>query len=450
MRTRYDVYDQTQLGLKAVYKRLVCALVASVLLFSVKAMEPPVLGGRVRGQAWFSLKEPRMSALYGEWGLALSGKTGQVFYKTDLRIRDGLCYDKRQTDLELKEAFVGYRTDWLETSLGKRVFGWGRVDGYNPTNNLTAFDYFRLSDNPDDQKLGAFQWLLSVRPFDGSALTLVWQPLFVPSIYRYDLFDMGNSVVFKDPIQPQPNLKEGNVSLRWNVETPTVGFSVSYFNGYDPYHGFDLVGFDLQPTVQVTYRPAYYRKQSVGADLAIPVGAFMLRAEAAYDLTKGYEEKVFVPKPDLNAVVGLETVLAGITTLVQYQATVTTNWEAALLPVLTDPTDPAAQYAYALAMARYETALFNRQIMHQEKASQHALMVSLQRGVAYETVSLGLTGLYDLTTKEYLLRPELAWFWTDALTLRLCGLWMEGPARSLYDYAGNVLGGLCVGLTVTY
>jgi len=298
--------------------------------------------------------------------------------------------------------------------------------------------------------LGVFQWLLSVRPIEASTLTLVWQPLFTPSIYRYELFDMGQGVVFTDPVKPKPSLGQGNLSLRWNVDVPAVGFSLSYFNGYDPYHGIDLTGFVLQPTLQLTYQPAYFRKQSIGADLALPIGSFIIRAEAAYDLTSNDAGREFLPKSDLNAVVGLETVLGGITTLVQYQATVTSNWEAPVMPVLTNPSDPAEQYAFAYAMARYETAKFNRKIMHQEKASQHALMLSLQRSLAFETLSLGVTGLYDLTTREYIVRPELAWSWTDALTFNVCGVWMNGPARSLYDYAGKVLAGLGVGLTVTF
>jgi len=94
--------------------------------------------------------------------------------------------------------------------------------------------------------------------------------------------------------------------------------------------------------------------------------------------------------------------------------------------------------------------LFNRRIMKQENPSQHALMLSLQRNFAYETLSMGFTAQYDLTTEEYLLRPELAWRCADALTLKGCALWMKGPDGSLYGYADKVLGGVCLGLTVTY
>lgn len=450
MRTRNKDYDSTRRCVEMAFRQFVCCLAVCMAVLPVTASERPVLGGYVRGQAWYAHQASTFNALYGECALKVSGHTGAVFYASDVRARDGLFFNERQTLLELKEAYVGYRTSWFETSLGKQIYGWGRVEGFNPTNNLTVYDYFRLSDQPDDQKLGVFQWLLSVRPIDASTLTLVWQPLFTPSIYRYELFDMGQGVTFTDPVKPKPNLGQGNLSLRWNVEVPAVGFSLSYFNGYDPYHGINLVGFDLQPTPQLTYQPAYFRKQSIGADLALPIGSVIFRAEAAYDLSSDDADRVYLPKSDLNAVVGLETVLWGVTTLAQYQATFTSNWEAPVIPVLTNPSDPVEQYAFAYAMARYETALFNRKIMHQEKASQHALMLSLQRNLAFETLSLSVTGLYDLTTREYIVRPELAWSWTDALTFKWCGVWMDGPVRSLYDYAGKVLAGLGVGLTVTF
>ncbi len=439
-------------GLQLCHWRLFLGYVIAggLAVMPVTAIDAPCVSGLVRGQAWFSPEETAFGALYGEWNLKLAGETGPVFYQTDLRVREGLFYDQHETQLELKEAYVGYRSGPFETSVGKRVFGWGRVDGYNPTNNLAVYDYFRLSDHPDDQKLGVFQWHLNYRIVEGSDLTLVWQPLFTPSVYRYELFDLGAPVILTEPRMPTYGLAQSNLAFRWNVDYPAVGFSLSYFNGYDPYHGVNLVDVALQPSVQLTYQPDYYRKQTVGADLALPLGAFILRAEAAYNFTKGYETKVFVPKPALNAVLGWETVLAGTTTLVQYQLVWTPDWKALVVPMLTDPYNPEAQYAYAMATARYETALFNQRIMKQEKASQHALMLSMQRNFAYETLSMGFTGQYDLTTEEYLLRPELAWRCADALTLKGCALWMKGPEGSLYGYAGKVLGGVCLGLTVTY
>jgi hypothetical protein len=53
------------------------------------------------------------------------------------------------------------------------------------------------------------------------------------------------NVVF-DPLElPKRKLSNGSLGARLNFELPKIGFAVSYFSGYDHFHGFDLKDFKI-------------------------------------------------------------------------------------------------------------------------------------------------------------------------------------------------------------
>jgi hypothetical protein len=56
---------------------------------------------------------------------------------------------------------------------------------------------------------------------------------------------------------------------------------------------------------------AAYRKTTLGADLALPLGNWIIRAEAACNITKNPDNEMYIPNPDLSYVAGLETNVAG-------------------------------------------------------------------------------------------------------------------------------------------
>ncbi|MDP4277345.1 MAG: hypothetical protein Q8914_06885 [Bacteroidota bacterium] len=410
----------------------------------------PVVHGYVRGVAAGLSERADLSSIFGEVAVNLSTGGQPMFFKADVRFREGWLIDDRKTEVEVKEAYAGYRSDKLDVYLGNQLVIWGRTDGFNPTDNIHSFDYFFQSPEPDDQRLGNFMLRSRFRPFGTGELELVAIPLFRPSVYRYDLFQLGEYTHFRKAQLPSASFENGSFAVRFNVELPAIGFSVSYFNGYDPFYGFSLYSFSLIPGPEIVYQPDFYRKQTIGTDVAVPLGSVVLRGEAACNLTSGYKLHRQVPNPDLTGVAGLEFGVAGATVIVQYVYTHTIDYWPLVLPVLTNPLDPLAVYDYARAQAIYEGTLFNRKIRHQQERDNYAATLTWSRSFAYDVLSVRASGYYNVTSDEFMICPEVKWKLSEALAVSARGNWMKGPEKSVFDYAGKVLGGICVALTAQF
>jgi hypothetical protein len=69
---------------------------------------------------------------------------------------------------------------------------------------------------------------------------------------------------------------------------------------------------------------------------------------------------------------------------------------------------------------------------------------------AHDVLSAELSGYYNLTSEEYLIRPTLKWNITDALSASFGASIMQGPDMSVFEKAGKVLNGAFVGLTASF
>lgn len=408
------------------------------------------LGGFVRGVVWAGSENNDYTNLFGELAIKVGYENQMAFLKTDLRLREGFFLGERKMVLELKEAYTGLKGGFAKLYLGNQIIKWGRTDGFNPTDNINPSDYFFLSPDQDDQKLGNFMIRSIVKPSDVIDLELIVLPVFKPSVYKYNLFGLGDNVTFSDYQLPATTFGNGAIAARFNYELPAIGFSFSYFNGYDPFYGYRINSFNFSAAPEIVFVPDFYRKQSFGFDFAIPVGKFIIRSESALNLTKGYENNIHIPNPDFYYVGAMEFGFAGITAIAQFIGKYTIDYKALSIPVLLNPMDDNALYQYALQMTEYEADQYNRRIMHQQKETNNSVFLSLRRSFAYEMVAITMSGLYDLTSQEYLFRSDLKWKVSDAMTLAIGGNLMNGPEKSIFSHAGKVLNGLFLGLTVNF
>jgi hypothetical protein len=94
--------------------------------------------------------------------------------------------------------------------------------------------------------------------------------------------------------------------------------------------------------------------------------------------------------------------------------------------------------------------MFNRKIFNQQKRSNHALALTIRKTFAYETITAEMTGYYNITSREYLLRPKVSWKTSDNLTLSIGGHYMAGPEESIFDYSGPVMNGIFLELKASF
>jgi hypothetical protein len=400
------------------------------------------IGGYGRGSAYGLSPSYDYNNVFAEF--AFQGKLSlkRTFLYTDLRFRYGMEFNVLGPTFELKETYVGYQSPKLDLYLGAKIITWGRCDGFNPTDNITPYNYFFLTANPDDQKLSNFLMHTRWHITPALNLELVLIPYYRPSVYRYDLFDLGDYTTFTAPTWPAKTFENGSIAGRFNADFSGVGFSASYFRGFDPYYGFTISSFTMQgltPQVQLTAKP--YQKSTFGADLSVPIGSWIIRAEGTYTHTNDYDTNMYIPNPGFYYVAGVEYSFWNIVAILQYIGHYTLDF------VSLDDLPPPQTVEQ---MVNRELTSFNRKIFYQEKEANHALSLSMSRSFLHETLSAQATGYYNFTSEEWFVRPKIAWKITDHLETSLGGFYSYGPDQSLYYYASDIFNGVFLELKATF
>jgi hypothetical protein len=408
--------------------------------------------GYARGSAYGGGGSFDYATAFGEAALQGKFSQGKAFLFADVRLREGAQFGQVGTTLQLKEAYAGYQSERLDVYLGNQIITWGRADGFNPTNCITPQDYFLLTPEPDDQTLPNFLLRARYHISPQAQLELIGIPFFQPSVYRYDLFALEGDVRFAAAALPDQDWKSGALGARLNIELPRAGFALSYFNGYDPFHGFAIQAIDLSQLLQpaIVYQPSFYRKSMAGADFALPLGNWIARGELAGSRTRGYHDQMHVPNPELAYVLGLEREIWGITAIAQYIGKQTFHFQELIPPVLEEPLTPENIFKYANAQIGYESTLINRKIFLQQEASNHAFSLALNRAFAHDALRVELASYYNLTSEEYLLRPSLKWQLSDALSATMGAQFMGGPQGFIFNYSKEVLNGVFAELKVRF
>ena len=407
--------------------------------------------GYVRGSVFGGSKDYDYSTAFGESCLRGRLFSNKTYLYAEIRVRSGVQFGDELNRIELKEAYAGYSGEQLDVLLGNQIVTWGRTDGYNPTNNLTPDDYFLLTSEPDDQKLSNLMLRIRYRLNPEIDLDVIAIPVYKPSVYRYDFFDLGEYATFAQSTLPDKSFKNGSVAARLNFELRSIGFSLSFFRGYDPFHGFHVKNIDWPGGLpEISYSATPYLKNTIGADLSVPVGSWIARGEFACNITKDYGEEMYIPHPDLHYVVGLEKNFNGFNTIIQYIGKYTMDFSELITPVLANPSNPQSQLQYANDLIYYESAAFNRKIFYQQEELNHAVSFIVSKSFAYKTWNAGISVYYNITSEEYMVRPEISWSITDALSAGAGYAYMAGPDESIFDYAGPVLNGAFLELKVSF
>ena len=78
------------------------------------------------------------------------------------------------------------------------------------------------------------------------------------------------------------------------------------------------------------------------------------------------------------------------------------------------------------------------------------LFLSLNRSFFYEQLNVELSGAYNLTTEEQMLRGKVKWSISDAVSANVGCSYMLGPDGSIYNMAGRTMNGVFLGLEVGF
>ena len=213
-----------------------------------------------------------------------------------------------QTDLELRDAYVGYRGRKIEVLLGNQNVQWGRGMGNNPTNNISPSNMMFLSGNPADSKMYTFMLNTNYQLQKGLDLQVVASAMPKTSILPLQLFALG-PLDFKEQDNYKPQFKNGTIAARLNWNNGPMGASVSYYNGVDP---FPSMRAWFNEEGGVSGQTVNCRKQTIGADFGIRIGGkprganfvptndMMIMGEVGYNIYKKDANAPWIPQDNLG------------------------------------------------------------------------------------------------------------------------------------------------------
>lgn len=313
-----------------------------------------------------------------------------------------------RTQVQLREAWLGWKLGSTAARLGWQIVNWGRTDVLNPTDNASARDYTRLVDRDADQKLGLPMLAVQQRLGADTTVQVLWQPLFRAS--RVPL-----------PAQPgaryvehRPGTSPGAAGLRIETIGETLSASLSYLRG-----PARLPNLALDPAAVTAGRLDLDHPHSevIGADAEMVFGDWVVRGESAWTRVRDSGADPLVSRESaLDTVLGIERAFGAASVFVQGEWKYIPGW-----------LDPGRVPAPLLPLAR-GNASFNDEL--------HKSRGQLGTGFALNTSDLRWSLSFDAAwapaDDDWALRPRLRWRVDDRVLLFAGGDWFRGPALGVY------------------
>jgi hypothetical protein len=242
--------------------------------------------------------------------------------------------DRARDRVFLDEAYINLYIGAFDVRLGKQIYAWGRADVFNPTDNLSSWDYSDILDI-EDEKIGVLsarvEYYLGNWTVEG-----VLVPSFAPSVlpdtnsrWFPDLPDslpnagyagqgdayLNASHTYGEAVLPDDGIGSTQYAVRVSGSVRGWDFSLSWFDGYNDLpavHRAILIDSTLTDA-EVFIRQEYHRRQVIGADFATSFGRIGVRGEAAYYLTEDWNGvDPAVDDPYLQYAIGLDYTLKNV------------------------------------------------------------------------------------------------------------------------------------------
>lgn len=359
-----------------------------------------------------------------------------------------------QTDIELRDAYVGYRGRKVEVLLGNQNVQWGRGIGNNPTNNISPSNLMFLSGNPADSKMYTFMLNADYQLQKGLDLQVVASAMPKTSVLPLQLFALG-PLQFEEQDNYKPQIKNGTIAARLNWNNGPMGASISYYNGVEP---FPSMKAWFNESGGVSAQTVNSRKQTIGADFAfriggnprganfVPTNDMMIMGEVGYNIYKKEDNAPWIPQNNLGFdLAALKMVYAPnnidvFTGVVSWYGRYTPN-----LRTLEDKDITKDPMGYLDNM----NTNFSRFFFGQQKKLDHSIMLMASQSFLRGKLAASVVFTHQLSTptdfsgnpdkKNILLSPSLNYNISKNLSLTAGYRHMWGSTAAQY---GPILGGV--------
>ena len=240
------------------------------------------------------------------------GEIGRDFGRSSLFVSFNATYNallKARTGFELREAYLDHRGDHWGLRAGRQLVIWGAADGVRITDLVSPMDMTEfLAQDYDDIRMP----VNALRFFvfnDKIKLEAVAVPTFEGYVLPVDASNPWSVLPTDSPLpvvwddkgsRPAFRLSNFEYGGRLSFTLPGIDFALA---GLYTWNKMPVLQYKPSMT-EITVSPQYYRMGFVGGDVSKPLGQFVLRGEAAYNIDKHFSytmEAADVPQRGFNS-----------------------------------------------------------------------------------------------------------------------------------------------------
>ena len=425
--------------------------------------------GFIRGGFYGDLKENTgkqfISSAFSDLGLKIeSNNRGNYKAFADLRFRYGAEFHEPVNTINIKEAFVEYTGRKWEISAGQKIIKWGRADFTNPTSKLNPQNYISRSPDREDMDMGNLLSSLKWYPSEFINFQAVVVPLYRSSVLLIDPIPLPDNVIINQLDKIVTDKEMTSYGLKTDLHFRGIDLSASWFEGYDPIPGASLRSFSIDlsnpaPVTTTTIQMTPYKTRVIGFDFESTLGIVGIRGEAAW-LTPvlSYKTHEFIPLPEVKWVTGMDFSSGTWRITGEYSGKYIFDFiPAPAEPVLASEPD-YNRLAELLsvpgfdieAYVRQQVGAFNRLYNYQLKKLYHSAAGRVETEFVYGKVLPSLFTMYNFTSHDLLVIPEIKLKPSDGLTITAGAEFYSGKKGSLFDLIDEFMSCVYIGLKVDF
>ena len=290
------------------------------------AADRPTIGGKLFGNAYLPThnfkQHQNQQALLGLLLKSEMRLTENTNTRADLLInampghnlRNDSILTEVRTDyfLEIREAYINFNKDDVQLKIGALMLPWGKSDGINPTDYLTAKNFTILNSDDEMRRRSAWGSEFQFIPNAGTSpwnFTVIALPVTARTalLLPKDMIPAGVAIAKVNPQSFTLNNTEYAGKISYNGE----GWdgSLSIFSGLEHLPSFVEISRQLNAlgAVELVFAPTFAKVKKIGGDFSISSSNYVFRLENAYTKTENSEGRFPAILPDhYDAVVGAE------------------------------------------------------------------------------------------------------------------------------------------------
>jgi hypothetical protein len=219
--------------------------------------------------------------------------------------------DSTHVEAAFREAFAGYSNEGFEIRLGRQIIPWGKSDGINPTDYLTAKNLAFLNHDSEVQRSGGAGVWSSWTPAEAPSwnFTAVANPYFPEGNFLIGPDVLPAGVTMKTAAKPEMTAENLETAAKLSFTGESWDVSLSGFKGFNHFPEFTESSHTLAaPGVVLVDLSRVYRRQSaVGFDFSYSGEKWIYRIESAFIWSENHDGSNMLSTPSHHdTVAGVE------------------------------------------------------------------------------------------------------------------------------------------------